>query len=95
MNHKYRTLLSLDCICGYFLTIYERHVITKLINNHSDAPPPTTRISKVLELIDLYNWEQPKYNIEHSRLIYFLEDDSWKHISEYKHPIINEINKIR
>lgn len=97
-NPKYKTLLALDCICGYFLTIYERDAAINLYYNYGNPPLiPTERIIKILELIEHYKWEPPEFKIEQSQVMCFYDKDteSRQPIEKYQHPIINEIQKLK
>lgn len=96
MKNNYNAVLSLDCICGYFLTVYERCLLIKLKKDYKNAPEPTARIIKMLELIEHYKWKPPEYNVDHSKLVnYYDEKGNERPIETYNHPIINEVNKLK
>lgn len=64
--------------------------------NHSNAPEPTPRIIRILEIIDYYKWEPPKYNVGHDKLVSYYDEKGNQHLIEnYNHPILTEIQKLK
>lgn len=94
MNLQYKTLLSLDGFTQ-ILNQGERIIaIRMMLNQEAEL---TEKMQKALNLIDYHKWEPPKFNVGHDRLTYFRnkETDNWQPIEQYKHPIINETQKLK
>lgn len=93
MEFEYKTLLALDSIHN-FLNQHERIVAIKRMLG-TEQQELTQKMQRVLIVIEELSWQPPETKYCQDRLLYFKDDQDWKHVSEYKHEIINRINKIR
>lgn len=93
MNSRYKRLLSLDSIFS-FLKQSERIIAIKKMLGNTDLEV-TDKMELVMKLIDQYQWKPPENKYGQDRLLYYLDNESWKHISEYTHPILIEIQKLK
>jgi|SRR5690554_1531908 len=94
MDFQYKTLLSLDSITK-FLTQGERSTAIKMmLQQEAEA---TEKMLKALAIIDHFKWEPPEFKISQDRFTRFFnkEIERWQMIELYKHPIINEIEKLK
>jgi len=94
MEFQYKTLLSLDSITK-FLNQAERSTAIKLMLQHEAEP--TEKMNEALAIIDHFKWEPPKVKIGQDRITRFFneENERWQMIEHYRHPIINEIQKLK
>jgi len=94
MEFQYKTLLSLDSITK-FLNQAERSTAIKLMLNQEAEP--TEKMNEALVIIDHFKWEPPEFKIGQDRITRFYNEttEKWQMIEHYKHPIINEIQKLK
>lgn len=91
---NYKTLLALDSIAN-FLTQHERIIAIK--RSLKEELELTPRMKRGFELIEAYSWQAPKTKIGQDRITRFYDEDTeiWRALNEYKHPIINELVKLK
>jgi len=77
------------------LTQGERSTAIKLMLNQEAEP--TEKMNEALLIIEHHKWEPPDFKIGQDRITRFFnkEIERWQMIELYKHPIINEIEKLK